>query len=82
MNKEIKMITLNKIKACLYRIYEAEDEDCPNRRVIEANNRALNHYLKGYSIDQVNDIAICVEFFRDNCAVELEKIGWKIIREK
>lgn len=49
MSKEIRMITLNRIKDCLLRIFEAEDDDIPNLKIIGANNRALDHYLKDYS---------------------------------
>lgn len=91
MNKEIKMITLNKIKECLYRIYEAEDEDCPNRIVIAANNRAIDYdlidyYLKDYSEEQKQELLeiLDVEFLFDwhyDCVLELEKLGWKIKEE-
>lgn len=49
MNKEIKMVTLNRIKLCQLRIFEAQDDDYPDNRIVGANMRALNHYLKDYS---------------------------------
>ena len=44
MNKEISMKILNQVKLCLLRIFEAEDDDIPNHKIIGANNRALDHY--------------------------------------
>lgn len=41
MNKEIRMITLNRIKRCKLRIFEAEDEDWVNWKIVRANERAI-----------------------------------------
>lgn len=81
MNKEIRMITLNRIKDCLLRIFEAEDDDIPNLKIIGANNRALDHYLKGYSKKQQEELLKLIRWTNDNCCSELEKSGWKVIRE-
>lgn len=82
MNKEISIKTINNIKECLYRIFDAEDEDYPNRRVVAANNRAIDHYLKDYSKEQQYELLNLIRWHNDNCVKELEKAGWKIIREK
>lgn len=81
MKKEIRMITLNKIKCCLLRIFEAEDDDIPNYKIIGANNRAFDHYLKGYSREQQEELLKLIRWTNDNCCSELEKHGWKVIRE-
>lgn len=81
MNKEIRMITLNRIKDCLLRIFEAEDDDIPNLKIIRANNRALDHYLKDYSKEQQEELLKLIRWTNDDCCAELEKHGWKIIKE-
>lgn len=80
MNKEIKMVTLNRIKLCLLRIFEAEDDDYPDNRIVRANNKALDHYLKDYSKEQQEELLRLIRWSNDNCYVELEKAGWKVIR--
>lgn len=82
MSKEIRMITLNRIKYCLLRIFEAEDDDIPNLKIIEANNRALDHYLKSYSETEKDELLRLIRWTNDNCCTELEKAGWKVIREE
>lgn len=82
MEKEISIHTINIIKMCLLRIFEAEDEDYPNRKIIGANNRALDHYLKDYSKEQQYELLNLIRWENDNCVKELEKAGWKIIREE
>lgn len=81
MSKEIRMITLNRIKDCLLRIFEAEDDDIPNLKIIRANNRALDHYLKDYSKEQQEELLKLIRWTNDDCCAELEKHGWKIIKE-
>lgn len=82
MNKEIRMITLNRIKRCKLRIFAAEDEDCVNHKKVSANERAIDHYLKDYSKEQQYELLNLIRWNNDNCVKELEKIGWKIIRGK
>ena len=82
MNKEIKMVTINKIKCCLLKIFEAEDDDIPNHKIIGANNRAIDHYLKDYSKEQREELFKLIRWTNDDCCTELEKAGWKVIRKK
>lgn len=82
MNKEIEMVTLNRIKLCLLRIFEAQDDDYPDNRIYGANMRALNHYLKDYSKEQQEELFKLIRWSNDNCCAELEKAGWKVIRGK
>lgn len=82
MNKEIKMVTINKIKCCLLKIFEAEDDDIPNHKIIGANSRAIMHYLKDYSKEQQEELFKLIRWSNDNCCAELEKVGWKVIRGK
>lgn len=81
MNKEIKMVTLNRIKCCLLKIFEAEDDDIPNHKIIGANNRAIDHYLKDYSKEQQEELFKLIRWSNDNCCAELEKAGWKVLKE-
>lgn len=81
MNKEISIKTINNIKECLYRIFDAEDDDCVNRKKVSANERAIDHYLKDYSKEQQYELLNLILWKNDNCVSELEKAGWKIIRE-
>lgn len=81
MSKEIRMVILNRIKRCKCRIYDTEDDDIPNLKIIAANNRALDHYLKGYSKEQQEELLKLIRWTNDNCCSELEKSGWKVIRE-
>lgn len=82
MNKEITIRIVNIIKMCLLKIYQAEDEDYPNRRVVAANNRAIDHYLKDYSKEQQYELLNIIRWHNDNCVKELEKTGWKVIKGK
>ncbi len=82
MSKEIRMVILNRIKRCKCRIYDAEDDDIPNYKIIGANNRALDHYLKGYSEHEKDELLRHIRWFSDDCTSELEKHGWKVIREE
>lgn len=82
MSKEIRMVTLNRIKRCKCRIYDTEDDDIPNRKIIGANNRALDYYLKSYSETEKDELLRLIRWTNDDCTSELEKHGWKVIREK
>lgn len=82
MEKTIRMITINRVKMCLLRIFEAEDDDIPDRKIIGANNRALDHYLKDYSKEQQYELLNLIRWDNDNCVKELEKAGWKVVRGK
>lgn len=80
MKKEIRMVTLNRIKDCLLRIFEAEDDDIPNLKIIGANNRALDHYLKDYSETEKDELLRLIRWTNDDNASELEKHDWRVIR--
>ena len=82
MKKEIQMITLNRIKDCLLRIFEAEDDDIVNNKIVAANVRSIMHYLKDYSKEQQEELLKLIRWTNDNCCSELEKNGWKVIKEK
>lgn len=82
MNKEIRMITLNRIKDCLLRIFEAEDDDIVNNKIVAANVRSIMRYLKDYSKEQQKELLKLIRWTNDDCCSELEKNGWKVIREE
>lgn len=80
--RKIHMYYLNKIKMCLLRIFEAEDDDYPDKRKVAANERSLDHWLSRASICD-NDLKIelltNISWANNNCKEILEKIGWTII---
>lgn len=78
MNKEITIRTINIIKMCLLKIYQAEDEDYPNRRVVAANQEAIRYYLKDYSEEQQKELRNIINWYDNDCISKLEKAGWKI----
>ena len=80
MNKEIRMITLNRIKDCLLRIFEAEDDDVVNNKIVAANVRSIMHYLKGYSKEQQEELLKLIRWTNDDCCSDLEKNGWTILK--
>lgn len=82
MEKEITIRTINIIKMCLLKIYQAEDEDYPNRRVVAANQEAIRYYLKDYSEEQQKELRDIINWYDNDCISKLEKYGWKIIKEK
>ena len=82
--KEIRMITINKIKTCLLRIFEAEDDSEPDYNIIRANWAAITRLLKPYqfSEEERTELFKIVDWANNNCAKGLEKLGWKILRGK
>lgn len=82
MTKEISIRTINNVKECLYRIFDAEDDDCVNRKKVSANERAIDHYLKDYSEEQKKELLSIMQWHSGGTAQKLERLGWKIIREE
>ncbi|MCM1556780.1 MAG: hypothetical protein NC087_04520 [Anaeroplasma bactoclasticum] len=84
--KKISMHTINKIKECKCRIYEAEDceREFVDRRAVASNERAIEHWLDKEGIfdkDLRMEVLDNVNWADDNCAGMLEKLGWTIVRE-
>ncbi len=82
MSKIISMYELNKIKNAKFRIFEAEDEDIPNNRIIARNERIVDEVLKKYNDEEQQELIENIRWQNDNCAIELEKLGWTITNEK
>lgn len=86
--KKIHIHYINRIKTCLRKIFEAEDTYCfteEDKRIVVANNRAIEHWLKKANItDPVErkELMDNIDWCWDNCADNLEKLGWEIIRGK
>ena len=80
--KEIKMITINKIKKCLLKIFEEEDDGQPNSKIIRANWGAITRLLKPYQFTQEEEQELLrvVNWTNDNCVGALEDLGWKVLR--
>ena len=85
MNKQINIYYINKIKNCLMKLYEAEDNDAPNRRIIARNENAINKYLdKAGIIDKElrGELLRNIVWCDNDCKGKLEKLGWKILTDK
>ncbi len=51
MKRQIKMSTIAKIQRCTMRIFEAQDQDYPDNRIVASNERAIQHYLDDITSD-------------------------------
>ena len=83
LEKKIHMYYINKIKNCMLKIFEAEDEDFPNRKIVRANENAIDHYLDKAKIfdEQLRqELLENIIWTNDNCVETLEKLGWEVIR--
>lgn len=78
--KIISMHKINKIKGCKLRIFEAEDDDYPDRRIVNANERAIEHYLECYSEEEKQELLKTIRWTYDDCDSELVKLGWIVAR--
>lgn len=82
MNKQIDIYYINKIKDCLMKLWDAEDNDVPNRRIIARNENAINKYLdKAGIIDKElrGELLRNIVWCDNDCKGKLEKLGWKIL---
>lgn len=82
--KEIKLITINKIKKCLLKIFEEEDSNEPNIKIIRANKGAITRLLHPYYFlgEEEEELLSNISWTNDNCVKKLEDLGWKVLREK
>ena len=85
MNKQIHIYYINKIKDCLMKLWDAENNDNPNRRIIARNENAINKYLdKAGIIDKElrGELLRNIVWCDNDCKGKLEKLGWKILTDK
>jgi len=85
MNKQIHIYYINKIKHCLLKIFEAEDDDIVNRRAVVANEKAIDRWLDKAGIvdkDLRQELLKNITWSNDNCKDTLAKLGWKILVDK
>ena len=85
MNKQIHIYYINKIKDCLMKLWDAENNDVPNRRIIARNENAINKYLdKAGIIDKElrGELLRNIVWCDNDCKGKLEKLGWKILTDK
>lgn len=82
MNKQIHIYYINKIKDCLLKIYDAEDDEIPNRRIVAANENVIDKYLNKAGIinkELRQELLVNITWSNDNCKGKLEELGWKIL---
>ena len=85
MSKVIHMYYINKIKTAKLNIFEAEDDDYPDLKIVRANERAIEHFLKKSNIKEEKlkeELLNNIEWTNDNCVQVLENLGWTIITRK
>ena len=85
MNKQIHIYYIDKIKDCLMKLYDAEDNDNPNRRIIARNENAINKYLDEAGIidkELRGELLRNIVWCDNDCKGKLEKLGWKILTDK
>ncbi len=83
-NKRIDVCYINKIKNCQLRIFEAEDDDFVDRRIVRINERAIEHWLDKAEIkDKIlrYELVENIKWNNDNCCEVLEKLLWRIQHE-
>lgn len=82
MNKQIHIYYINKIKDCLLKIHDAEDDEIPNRRIVATNKNAIDKYLNKAGIinkELRQELLVNITWSNDNCKEKLEELGWKIL---
>lgn len=67
-------------KLAFDRLFDAEDDDIPNRRIVKANERVIDNYLKDYSIEEQRELLSVINWTNDNCTKNLEELGWVVER--
>ena len=78
--KIIKMSVLSKIKKCKLRIFEAEDDDIPNMRIVRRNERIIDDLIKDYTKEEQEELWENIKWHNDDCTSKLEQLGWKVIK--
>ena len=80
MNKEISVETIYRVKQCLWRISLEYTMEPPRKKVISANKRSINHYLKDYSEEQKQEILNNIDLCTKDCVSKLEELGWYVMK--
>lgn len=81
MSKEIRMSNINKIIQCLPKLYELGNDGHITKRDVE-NAKEIKHYLKDYSKNEQYELIKIINWSNGNIVSDLEKHGWKVIREE
>ncbi len=68
--KQIKLYHIVKIQSATIRLFEAEDDDYPDGRVIKANERAIKHWLDKITTDETEQRKILDIIERQNWNTE------------
>lgn len=84
-NKAIHIYYINRIKSLLLDIFEEEDNDKVDYRVIRAKERAIDNVFKKANITDEklqHEFLTNVSWSCDDCVEKLERLGWTILRGK
>ncbi len=68
--KQIKLYHIVKIQSATIRLFEAEDDNYPDGRVIKANERAIKHWLDKITPDEAEQRKILDIIERQNWNAE------------
>lgn len=66
MKKQIKLSTIAKIQRATMRIFEAQDQDYPDNKVVASNERAIQHYLDNITSDTNKQVKILNAIEKEN----------------
>lgn len=80
--KKIHIYYINRIKFLDLKIFEYEDDDCPNIRAVNICERNIEKWLDKAGItdkDSRREIRSCCSWSSENCCEELKNLGWKVL---
>ncbi len=84
-NKKIHIYYINKIKNLDLKIFEYEDDDCPNYRAVNLCERNIEKWLDKAGItdqDSRREVRGCCNWANNKCCEELKKLGWEVLTGK
>ena len=81
-DKKIHIYYVNKIKMAMLRLFEAEEDE--DYQKIRSNNESIECWFNksGVPSKYKYELLENIKWQNDDCAITLEKLGWKILRGK
>lgn len=88
--KAVKRADLKKLVYAVFRLFEAQDDECADRRKVAARERAVNRYLDNISSSKEErwEIRFVVEFSLwtkrtgESLERQLRELGYEIAEDK